>query len=159
LIKGNLQVQKIIENYFSNRQRTSFNQDLLISQNLRAVKKSNYRDLMGEQVSEKAGFIIYKVSELGVKESFSIQSKSLPVVYDTVKNTFAILTGKIVLNIKKGINLKSLSKRMKLKNFFFEDRMIFGNYEDLNSVLNLINKNDNVQSFEVEIIDSIPEPN
>jgi len=159
LIKGNLQVQKILRSYFNNRERLSYEKNILISQNLRATPKSSYRERFGELINEKAGFIIYKVSELGIDESYSIQSKSLPVIYDTSKNTFGILTGNIVLNIKKEVDVKRITRILGIQKYFLEDQMVFGKFSDLQRLLTLINKEDDIQNFEIEVIDSIEEPN
>ncbi len=158
LIKGNLKIQNFINQYFSNLERIGPSKKNFLSQTLRAVAKKKFNPNMGKILEERAGFVIFLVSELSIKESYTIKPHSLPVVYDQHKNTLGIVTGNLTLEYSKIEDPKKLSRILGIDILKIQDGVIFGRTKSLESTEKM-RKDPRVLSLEIEIIDSSFEPN
>lgn len=163
LIKSELKISKIISENFSNRKRLMTNNDYLISDSLRAIKSSNFNPKLGEVYERYYGYTIYKVQTLSDSKLLHVVNNKLPVVYDTRRNTFGILTGQIILELKNLKDIKSYSKKMSLKIEKLSSPFVFLSVTKSSKTLDKLafnfQKNPKIKSFEFEIINGQDTPN
>ena len=123
-----------------------------------AVEAEKFDVSMGEQIDEKAGFIVFKPVNKAAG-SFSVDDRTRPVVVNQASGAIGIVTGTIVVRLKDFEQAEALARAFGLEEVSSDDTIATVFYKapngrEIDDLIELLRADERVNRADAEIIQS-----